>query len=258
MTYVGSGSAAPHTKKRYYYYSCSRRKARYDGRTKGLSCPHVSAEWLEETVWSDVRQFLENPGEVLEQVREQLAADYGTEDLEARRADLSKRLAIKGVEKDRHVRAYAQGHISEDELAMYAADLKNQVENLKLLIASVETDLATQEQNRLVVQDIVAWLLTLRKRVAEVEGDTEEARRKRRELTRLLVERITVGITEDGSTRVPITYRFDPPAAQVLDDFSHGVALSTSSATTKRMGVAPGSRPSSSARSTAARASGGL
>jgi len=35
----------------------------------------VRAEWLEELIWSDVRRFLKNPGEVLERAREQLAAD---------------------------------------------------------------------------------------------------------------------------------------------------------------------------------------
>jgi hypothetical protein len=28
----------------------------------------VRAEWIEELVWSDVRSFLKNPGEVLERV----------------------------------------------------------------------------------------------------------------------------------------------------------------------------------------------
>jgi len=46
------------------------------------------------------------------------------------------------------------------------------VENLKLLIASVEAELATREQDRLAVADAAAWLLTLRERVAEVEADT--------------------------------------------------------------------------------------
>jgi hypothetical protein len=30
----------------------------------------VSAEWLEELVWSDVRHFLEEPGEILQRLRE--------------------------------------------------------------------------------------------------------------------------------------------------------------------------------------------
>jgi hypothetical protein len=142
--YVGSGSAAPHTNKRYDYYSCSRRRARYDRRTKELSCPHVGAEWLEETVWADVRRFLENPQEALENAREQLATADESGELEARRAELEKRLTSKSAEKDRYVRAFAQGHISEDELAVYVTDLKNQVENLKLLIASVESNLAAR------------------------------------------------------------------------------------------------------------------
>jgi site-specific DNA recombinase len=219
--YAGTGTAASNTAKRYYYYSCSRRKRRYDGRTNKLSCPHVNAEWLEELVWSDVRRFLENPGEVLERVREQGVGD-NIEELEARRESLEKRLASKQTEKDRYVRAFAQGHISEDELAVYAADLKNQVENLKLLIASVESDLAQREEHQMTAQSTEAWLLTLQERVVEVEADTEEARRKRRELSRLLVKQVTVGSTEDGSIQVHITYRFGPPS-EPGDVFSHGV-----------------------------------
>ena len=52
-----------------------------------------------------------------ERVREQLADTDASGELEARRADLAKRLAAKSAEKDHYVRAYAQGHISEDELA---------------------------------------------------------------------------------------------------------------------------------------------
>jgi hypothetical protein len=47
--------------------------------------------------------------------------------------------------------------------------------------------------------------------VAEVDEDTPEARRRRRGLIKLLVERMTVSRGEDGSTEVHITYRFGPP-----------------------------------------------
>jgi len=79
----------------------------------------VSAEWLEELVWSDVRRFLENPGEVLERLREQHDAADDAREFEARRKELAKRLAAKQAEKDRYIRAYAQGHISEEELDVY-------------------------------------------------------------------------------------------------------------------------------------------
>jgi site-specific DNA recombinase len=245
-TYVGSAAGGTQSR-RYHYYCCSRRKTHSDPRTKALRCPHVAAGWLEGLVWSDVRRFLENPGEVFERVREQGVGE-DTAELEARRESLARRLASKQAEKDRYVRAYAQGHISEDELALYAADLKNQVENLKLLIASVESDLAQREEHQMTAQSAEAWLMTLQNRLAEVEADTEEARCKRRELSRLLVERITVGSTEDGSIQVHITYRFGPPS-ESGNGFSHGVASTSASAPatpTRRTWAAPPSSPTSS------------
>jgi site-specific DNA recombinase len=226
-TYVGSAAGGTQTR-RYHYYSCSRRKTHSDPRAKILRCPHVGAEWIEGLVWSDVRSFLESPGEVLERVREQMGSDAATEELATRREDLARRLAAKQAEKDRYVRAYAQGHISEDELAVYAADLKNQVENLRLLFTAVETDLAQKQQSRLTAKSTEAWLMTLRERVADVEADTEEARRSRRELARLLVKRITVGADEHGHTRVEVIYRFDPPS-EAAPSSSHGVSSTSAS-----------------------------
>jgi hypothetical protein len=63
---------------RYNYYSCrKKRTTQYDSRhaSHGYSCAKVKAQWLEALVWADVRSFLENPGEALERVREQLAVD---------------------------------------------------------------------------------------------------------------------------------------------------------------------------------------
>jgi hypothetical protein len=110
------------------------------------------------------------------------------------------------------VRLYAQGHVSESELELYLADLKNQVGNLRLLIKSVEADLSQNHQHKELAETTHAWLTTLRERIDEVEEDTEEAFRVRRQLVKLLVERITTGARrEDGTTETRITYRFEPP-----------------------------------------------
>jgi hypothetical protein len=56
--------------------------------------------------------------------------------------------------------------------------------------------------------------MSLRRRVAEVEEDTEEAFRKRRQLVKLLVNSISVGKRqEDGRAEIQITYRFGPPVS---------------------------------------------
>jgi hypothetical protein len=184
----------------------------------------VRAEWLEETVWADVRQFLEDPGAVLERVREQMASDDATTELEERRADLTKRLASKHKERDRWLHLYTQGHISDPELETHLTDLRAQLANLQLLLESVEDELEAKRQYVRVAETTQAWLVRLRARVEEVEGDSPEAYQKRRELVKLLVAGITAGKREDGSPDVRITYRFGPPEPfREEDGFVSGV-----------------------------------
>jgi hypothetical protein len=71
-----------------------------------------------------------------------------------------------------------------------------------------------------------AWLMSLRKKLPEVEQDTEEAHPHRRELVKLLVENITADRDEDGRAKVDITYRFGPPEAPLEVDSLVGVQSS--------------------------------
>jgi septal ring factor EnvC (AmiA/AmiB activator) len=133
-----------------------------------------------------------------------------TEELEKRREEIGRKIAAKQAERDRYVRLYAQEHISESELEMYLADLKNQTDNLKLLLGSVEADLSQEREHQELSATTHAWLVTLRERVEKIEEDTPEAYQKRRQLVRLLVAGITVGRGPE-SVEVQITYRFGPP-----------------------------------------------
>ncbi len=83
--------------------------------------------------------------------------------------------------------------ILEDELDIHLADIRNLIDNLKLLLSSVEDELALKREHVEVAKTTKAWLLTLRDRIAEVEEDTEEAFEKRRQLVKLLVAGITAG-----------------------------------------------------------------
>jgi hypothetical protein len=132
------------------------------------------------------------------------------EDLDERHRSLLRRLAAKQTEKDPHVKLYAQGLLNDDELEVHLSDLKNQVDNLRILISSVEADLTQERESRMVAESTAGWLLTLRKNLSKVERETEEAFEARRELTNLLVERIVIGLDEDGQPKTEITYRFSP------------------------------------------------
>ncbi len=142
------------------------------------------------------------------------------EDLAARRADLTRRLEVAQAERSRYIRLFGQGLIEEDELEVQLTDLKNRVENLKMLIAAVDADLARESETRQVAASTEAWLMTLRENLEGIEQDTEEAWRARREIVTLLVEKVTAGRDKDGRTKVSVTYRFGPTE---VEDFADGV-----------------------------------
>jgi site-specific DNA recombinase len=214
--------------KKYPYYRCSDELTSRNFRAPRGHAPNIPARWLEEMVWADVRQFLDNPGEVLARVREQMEGGDETAELQERHADLAARLAAKHKERDRWLHLYTQSHISEEELELHLADVGTQIDNLKLLLSLVESDLAAKHEEVELAESTEAWLLTLRERLSEVEGDTEDTFEKRRELVKLLVVRITAGKDEEGRPDVRITYRFGPPEpAHEEAMFAHGIHSST-------------------------------
>lgn len=209
-----TGHPAGKNGKTYYYYYTCRAGRPNAGRGSLHKPPYLNAVWLEDLVWTDVCRFLENPGEVLERVREQIGGANDGGEFEARREDLTKRLAGRQAEKDRYERTYAQGHISEEELEVYLAGLKNQTDNLRLLLASVEAELSQKREQAELADTTEAWLYALRERIEEVEEDTPEAFQARQRLVKLLVKSISAGKRpEDGRTEIQITYRFGPTSA---------------------------------------------
>jgi len=57
---------------RYHFkYTCPVSSSRrFDPHVRRGGCPWLDALWLEDVVWQDIRGFVENPGEVLERVKE--------------------------------------------------------------------------------------------------------------------------------------------------------------------------------------------
>ena len=214
--YGCSGHASTSKGKRRSYYTCItnfRAKVPQGG---PHGAPYVKAEWLEEEVWSDVRQFLENPGEVLDRVRTQIESNDRIEQLEFEHERLERELADLSDERLAYLRQHARGAIeSEEELDTLLADVRGRTGNTRLLLENVEVTLENRRERRKLADSAAAWLATLRERLSEVEEDTEAAHLERRQLVKLLVANITVGRYADGKPHVQVTYRFGPP--QVTD-----------------------------------------
>ena len=80
------------------------------------------------------------------------------------------------------------------------------------MLEAVETEVAQRHQETELAASTEAWLVSLKERIHEVEGDSEEAFRARRRVVRLLVEGIVIEDKRKGDEfRVRITYRFDEP-----------------------------------------------
>jgi hypothetical protein len=184
--------------------------------------PYIRAEWLEEEVWSDVRRFLENPGEVLDRVRAQMESDDEIQPLESEHERLERELATLCGERLNYLRQHARGAIdSEEELDTLLSDVRDRTGNTRLLLENVEVALESRRERRKLADSAAAWLATLRERLSEVEEDTETAYIERRQLVQLLVANITAGRGADDKPHIQVTYRFGPP--QNAEDGSEGV-----------------------------------
>jgi site-specific DNA recombinase len=208
-----SGVARKRDGRYHLKYTCPHSSSRrFDPNVRRGGCPWLDALWLEDLVWQDIRRFVENPGEILERVKEQMEEQHSQAgELEERLASLTKRLGSARGEKDKYVKLYAAGHLDEEELETHLMDLKNRISNLKMLIESTEADLAREEQDAAAAKNTAMWLTSLRGNLEALEEDTDEACYGRRELVEQLVERITVSRTEDRQTKVHIAYKFAPP-----------------------------------------------
>lgn len=109
------------------------------------------------------------------------------------------------------MKLYGKGEFDQARLKELLRDVEVRDEQLRLLLDSIEAQLSERLEHRQVAETTAAWLATLRDRVSEVEGNTEEAFSARRELVKLLVESIVTGRNGQGKVRVEITYRFGEP-----------------------------------------------
>jgi site-specific DNA recombinase len=191
--------------KRWQYYACS------DGRggewtKKGPEghARYIPADWLEEVVWKDVRGFIENPGDYLSRIRDEIAGDANTDiaELERRRDDYATRLAAKQAERTRYIEIAARNpDLPAEKIDAHMADLRTQVDNLAMLLEHTESELAQRRAQVEVADTTETWLRKLKGRMHEVEGDTEEHFFKRRQLAQLLVSRIVIEARRKVSQR---------------------------------------------------------
>jgi site-specific DNA recombinase len=169
-----------------------------DHRCQGKS---IRGDWIEPIILDDVRRWLENPGDVLEELQEEQRHTSGAAVAEAERAVIEKRLAGLPGERDRLLEVYKRDLIDLDKLGEEFAKIKAEE---RVLTARL-TELSPKEDaDEPLGEDVLA---EIRRRLNEGLCPVTW-----REVLSLLVRRIEVRteVTDDRTKKVTIIiqYRF--------------------------------------------------
>ncbi len=161
-------------------YRCNsgvgRARWRPEGRCIGKQLP---ADWLEAAVWEECRNFILNPGPALDEarrkLRDRMAESTGFED--RRRAVLAE-LATKENERERVLKMYRKGKVSDDEAERELDAIAREAGQLRELLESLRAQAALIDAQEAYLTESTAMLGKLREELAEIDA-TNDLERKR-------------------------------------------------------------------------------
>jgi site-specific DNA recombinase len=209
LTFVGVSNVR-HDGRRDYYYRCNgKQSARGIYGVNGQRCPSkgVRGGNLEETIWSDVEEFLRKPSIVIERLQARMRGEANDS---AKNRDRVRRLhgllEAKGGERNKVVGLYRKGLLNDAELDQQLMEIDQEAGGLTSQIAELERKLAGVDSNRPVLENTHALLTRLRERL-----DQPLSWERKRQLIELLVGGIRIETIRSGQKPeniVTVTYRF--------------------------------------------------
>lgn len=188
----------------------------------------INADWLEGLVWQDVSAFLRNPGQALEDARQQLLERQSNQgELEAKRKALLAQAVDKETERERVLTLYRRGVITLAEAEGQLGAIAQEAAQLRGLARALESQAALAQAHEAWLTSTEALLAELGRRLEAIEAieDPQERRRAMRPIVEHLVGEMVVttdlsapGVRFKGRpATVAITYRFAPGRANQVD-----------------------------------------
>lgn len=211
--YVGTSSRV--RGKLAAYYRCRGSvEPDYLRRYPSRHAPLLPADEVESLVWSRVKELLQSPPQdiIRRFTKENDALKQTGEELRARIVRLEGHLKKLEAGRERLVRAYTRGMVDDEGFDAEAASLKAEAENTRSLIDSLRARLRESALQRSELDQVSAFLTSVRDRLQSIADDPASKRR----IISLLVDTINVGYTIDGEVSVELTYRVGS-SGEVLD-----------------------------------------
>jgi site-specific DNA recombinase len=189
-----SRSAAKGNPRDYAYYRCIGTDAYRFGGERICTNPQVRTDLLDLTVWQEVCGLLEDPQRVEQEYQRRLAPPQGDErsSVEAQLGKLRQGLA-------RLIDSYAEGLIDKTEFEPRITRLRQRIASLEEQAQQIAQAAALQDELRLIIGRLDAFVVQVRDRLAEADWAT------RREIIRALVKRVEIGGDE-----VNVVFRVGP------------------------------------------------
>ena len=174
----------------YRHYHC------YGMLSEGLRCrerSHIKAGQLEELVWSQVKEMIQNPELIVAGIE---ALDTQGEDgLGKRIARAARDLQKVQIEEERAIRLYVSGKIKEDQLDQQRKFILERLETAREKLDDLRARESMASEKRGLMENLVQWAGKFGKGLDNLPDE------KRRDVLRLLVDQILV----DRNNNVSIT-----------------------------------------------------
>jgi site-specific DNA recombinase len=209
LTYIGVANRRPNGRQEFYYRCNGKHGTRGIYGAAGHRCPSkdINGTFVEQAVWADVENFLRNPSTVIKQLQERLAAERNDGRRQQGRLDrLESTLASKTAERDRILRLFRKGRISNADLERQMGEIEREEDGLRTQIGDLTSGLRGVADVAAQIQSTKALLENLYDRLDQ--GLSWEIKRQ---LVEALVGAIRIDTDEEDGKRgasIGVTYRF--------------------------------------------------
>ena len=173
------------------YYRC------YGMERAGVKCrerPFIRAERLEELIWAEVKNLLENPDLIIAGI-ESLNTQADSSGLAQEIAKAERDLQKVQMEEDRAIRLYVSGKITEKQLDHQRRFITERLETLRENLNDYRARESAQVERWEQAERVVEWA----KRIGDRLDDLPEE--QRREVLQLILD----GVTIDRHNRINLT-----------------------------------------------------
>jgi site-specific DNA recombinase len=214
----------------YSYYACnvSQRPVPPAERCHGKMVP---ADWLEEQVWQDCREFILNPGPALADAQVELRRRLADASMhEPRQRELLRQIAGKDQERENVMTLFRRGRATLDETERQLDAITDETAALRRELESMTDQANLAQTYEAQVAGAAALLSTLREELEQIERTNDIARK--RKVIEHLVSGIEVHTVDHGrpkKAKVILRYVFGEPRTADAASDSFGVEQRRSS-----------------------------